>query len=74
LPFSQEPAISPYPEPDESSPHPHTLFKVQFNTVLPSTPRSPKFSSLQVFRLKFWMHFISLPYVLLTPPISSSLI
>jgi len=24
--YSQEPTTGPYPEPDESSPHPHTLF------------------------------------------------
>jgi hypothetical protein len=24
--FSQEPAIGPYPEPDDSNPHPQTLF------------------------------------------------
>jgi hypothetical protein len=26
LPYSQEPTIGPYPEPDESIPHPDTLF------------------------------------------------
>jgi hypothetical protein len=26
LPCSQEPANSPYPEPNESNPHPQTLF------------------------------------------------
>jgi hypothetical protein len=26
LPCSQPPAIGPYPEPDESDPHPHTPF------------------------------------------------
>jgi hypothetical protein len=26
LPCSQEPATSPYPEPDESTPHPHVMF------------------------------------------------
>jgi hypothetical protein len=26
LPYSQEPATGPYPEPVESSPHPHTSF------------------------------------------------
>jgi hypothetical protein len=31
----------PYPEPDESSPHPLTLFlEINFNIILPSTTRS----------------------------------
>jgi hypothetical protein len=38
LPCSQEPAISPYAEPDEHSPHltPY-LFKINFNIILSST-------------------------------------
>jgi len=41
LPFSQQPATGPCPEPDESSPHRPTLFlcKIHFNITLPSTPR-----------------------------------
>jgi hypothetical protein len=33
--FSQQPAPGPYPEPDESSPHPQTLlFKIHMNIIL----------------------------------------
>jgi hypothetical protein len=42
LPFSQKPATRPYSELDESSPHPPTLFKIQFNFTFPSAPSSPK--------------------------------
>ena len=38
---AQEPATSPYPEPDQSSPCPPShLLRVHFNVTLPSTPRS----------------------------------
>jgi hypothetical protein len=40
----------PYPEPDESSLHPHYFCKIHFN-ILPSMPRSPKQSSLQLTQL-----------------------
>jgi hypothetical protein len=30
-PLSQKPATGPCPEPDESNPHPHALFKVRLN-------------------------------------------
>jgi hypothetical protein len=29
----------------ESCPHPHFLFEIHFNIILPSTPRSPTWSS-----------------------------
>jgi hypothetical protein len=46
LPCSQELAIGPYPEPDESSPyHRHTpLLKINFNIILQSTSRCSKWS------------------------------
>jgi hypothetical protein len=41
---SQEPATDPYSEPDESSPHLHTFFKINFNIIFPSVPLFQKFS------------------------------
>jgi hypothetical protein len=39
LPYTQEPATCPYPEPDESSLRPPpNLSKIHFNIILPSTP------------------------------------
>jgi hypothetical protein len=45
LPHSPEPATSPYSKPDQSSPRPPNRFKIHFNTILPSKPRSSKWSS-----------------------------
>jgi hypothetical protein len=40
-PHSQQPAIDPYPQQGESTPHPPTnLPKIHFDPILPSTPRS----------------------------------
>jgi len=54
LPFSQEPAISPCPEGDESIPHPSNLFfNLHFNTVLKSMSHTLQMVSfLQVFLQK----------------------
>jgi hypothetical protein len=41
---SKEHAIRANPEPDESSPQPHTLFKICCNITFPSMSRSPKWS------------------------------
>jgi hypothetical protein len=42
---SQEPATCPYPEPEESIPHPAPCFRnINFNIVLPYTPRTSKWS------------------------------
>jgi hypothetical protein len=40
-PYTQQPAICPYPKPDQSSLCPPTnLSKIHFNIILPSTPGS----------------------------------
>jgi len=39
---SQKPANCPYPEPDESSPQPRTLFKSHFNIIKQCTRGSTK--------------------------------
>jgi hypothetical protein len=44
---SQELATGPYREPDESNPHPHTLFLYDhFKIIISSTPWPPKWSLL----------------------------
>jgi hypothetical protein len=74
-PHSQEPATSPYPEPDESTPYTHThththtptnqptnLPKICSNPILPSMPRSSKWCLS--FRLSHQnpVHFSPLSY------------
>jgi len=55
LPFSQEPAISPYPELDASRPHPPKFFKTRSNIILPSRPRYSKrslpFSATRLYKI-----------------------
>jgi len=42
----QEPATGPFPEPDKSSPCSYTLhLKTHLNVILPSVPRSSRFSN-----------------------------
>jgi hypothetical protein len=43
-PYTQQPAICPYPEPQQSSQHPLILSKIHFNITLPSTPETSKWS------------------------------
>ena len=43
-PYSQVPAIYPYPEPTPSSLHPSHFPKIHLNIILPSTPGSPQCS------------------------------
>jgi hypothetical protein len=62
LPCSQQPAAGPYPEPDESSPH-LPIHGLLFWLV----------SFREVSRPNFFMHFLSLPCVLRTSWIPSSL-
>jgi hypothetical protein len=38
-PFSQEPAAGPYPEPDESSTHPHMGWTCSMNGEIRNTPK-----------------------------------
>jgi hypothetical protein len=42
LPWLQQPATEPQPEPDESSPHTSRIFWSHFNIILPSVPGSSK--------------------------------
>jgi hypothetical protein len=61
LPWSQESAIGPYSAPDESNPHPLTLFpEIYLNIILPSMPRSSKYSL--PFRLSK-QHFVRISYL-----------
>jgi len=42
LPCTQAPAISPYPQPEQSNPRPASHFqKIHFIIILASTPGSP---------------------------------
>ena len=74
LPHSQEPATSPYPEPDWSSPCPPSHFLKIHLIILPSMPRSSKWSlSLScVSPPKPCERLSSPPFVLHSPPISFS--
>jgi len=59
LPCLQDPAAGPYSDPDESRPH---FPRIHFCIIISSTPKSSKwFSSLQLSRPKFCMHFLTFP-------------
>jgi hypothetical protein len=64
LSWSRDPATGSYPETVESSSHPHRhcFFKIYFNIVLPSTPRSLKLSLLFRFSNQSVICFSHLPY------------
>jgi hypothetical protein len=63
LPCSQEPATEPYIEPDESNPHPPTLFPkdpfLYYPPIYALVFRVA--SSLQDFKPKYCIHFLSTP-------------
>jgi hypothetical protein len=66
--------IGPYPKPDETSPHPHTLFfKINFNILFPSMPMSSKWPVLFRLSKKYsCMHVCYLPWAVhalsISPP------
>jgi hypothetical protein len=56
---SQEPATGYYPDPDETNPHPQPYFpKIHFNIILPSTPRSSRWSHPSGFTTKIVRPFL----------------
>lgn len=69
LSCSKKATTGPYPEPDESIPHPHTLFL--YSTFYCFSPIDAYFSLVisfhQVFQVKICMHFSTPQYVLHTP-------
>jgi hypothetical protein len=72
LAYSQEPAAGPYPEPDESSTHPQTMFSdVNFNIILPAAPSSLKWFLPSGFPGKFGIHYSCPLNVLHIQPTSS---
>jgi len=75
LPHSQVLATCPYPEPDQSSPCPHTHFlKAHRNIILSSRPGSSKASvSPQGSPTTTLDTPILSPYMLYAPPISFSI-
>jgi hypothetical protein len=60
LPCSQEPASSPYPEPDESTPQPHTLFLINVSVF-------QVVSTLQDFLIRILNVFLYLSHACYVP-------
>jgi len=56
-----EPASGSSSEPYESRLHPHTLFKIHFNIIMPSTPRNSKLPLSSGFPIKFLYAFVISP-------------
>jgi len=70
LPQLQEPAICPYPEPDQSSPRlPIQLLTINFNITLPSTLVFPVVFPPHFSPPKSCMQLLCSPYVPHAPPI-----
>jgi len=65
LPCSRELSIGPYPEPVESSPHPHTLFfKIHFNIILPFKSMPSKwFHSIRFSMVLFIYQKVQIKYL-----------
>ena len=65
---SQAPATHPYPEPDKFCPHlPIYLFKINFNIIIPSVPRSSKWFLCFRFPHQSHVHISPLPHACQMP-------
>jgi len=72
VPCPKHPTTHPRPERDQSSPRPPMLFNIHFNSILPSTPRSSKWSFSFTFPPpKPYMYFPFFPNVPHVLPILS---
>jgi hypothetical protein len=70
--LQNSPSPTPHPERDQSSPRPPMLFNIHFNSILPSTPRSSKWSFSFTFPPpKPYMYFSFFPNLTHVLPILS---